>query len=157
MKINFNENIFRSDKVPSATDIEKFKDKQKLHLSCNLIKGYIDNDKEIKNYLEKSAEIGVEDVGFVSLMPINNYCKEKSIDFSDIDFKYNNRFIVNQYFDRVKDGKCICKCRNYLYLAKNGHVVTVYSRYYVDNSCNDGAIVYMDNQLKQGFSGPVIY
>lgn len=152
-----NKDIFRSNLVPSLEDIKNFKDKDKLHLSCNIIKGFIDSDVEIKNYLDKCAEIGATDVGFVSLMPINDYCKEKSIDFSDIEFQYNNKFIVNQYFDRIKDNKCVCKCRNYLYLAKNGQVVTVYSRYYVDNSCNDGAIVYMDNNLKQGFSGPVIY
>ena len=43
-----------------------------------------------------------------------------------------------------------------MYLGQNGQVVTAYSRYYVDNTCNDGALVSMDNVLRQGFTGEVI-
>lgn len=151
-----NQKLFRATVVPNLEVIKDFPEKEKLHLSCNLIKGYVDSDEKIKEYLEKCSEIGVRDVGFVSLMPINEYAKENSIDFSDIKFEFNNRFIVNQYFHRIKDNKCVCKCRNYMYLGKNGQVVTAYSRYYVDNTCNDGALVYMDNVLRQGFTGEVI-
>ena len=149
--------IFGNRCVPTLKDIENFEEKWKLHLSCNLIKGYVDSDEKIKEYLEVCSQIGVEDVGFVSLMPVNEYAKEKGIDFSDIAFKFGNNFIVNQYFDRVKENKCVCKCRNYLYLGENGKVVTVYSRFYVDNTCNDGALVFMDNTLRQGFTGNIIY
>lgn len=151
-----NNEIFRSNLLPSSDNIINFSDKNKLHLSCNLIKGYIDSDIEIKKYLEWCSTVGVDDVGFVSLMKVNDYCNNHSLDFSDIDFNFNKHFIVNQYFDRIKNGKCVCKCRNYLYLAKNGKFVTVYSRYYVDNTCNDGALVFMDNHLREGFSGNII-
>lgn len=151
-----NQKLFNSTVVPELELIRNFPEKEKLHLSCNIVKGYVDSDEKIKDYLEKCSEIGVRDVGFVSLMPINDYAKEHSIDFSDIKFEFNNRFIVNQYFDRIKDNKCICKCRNYMYLGKNGQVVTAYSRYYVDNTCSDGALVFMDNNLRQGFTGEVI-
>lgn len=152
-----NKFIFGNDVVPTLAEIEKFPEKNKLHLSCNLIKGYVDNDIKIKEYLEKCSEIGVEDVGFVTLMPINGYAKEHSIDFSDIEFTFSNTFIVNRFFEREKDNRCICKCRNYLYLGKNNRIVTVYSRYYVDNTCNDGALVFIDNCLRQGFGGTVIF
>lgn len=148
--------IFGNELVPTLETIQHFKDKDKLHLSCNLIKGYVDSDKKIKEYLEKCSEVGVKDVGFVSLMPINEYAEKNSIDFSDIDFKFTDEFIVNQFFDRVMDDKCVCKCRNYMFLGSNGNIVTAYSRYYVDQSYTDGALVYMDNNLKQGFTGPII-
>ena len=151
-----NQKLFNSTVVPKLEVIKAFPEKEKLHLSCNIVKGYVDSDEKIKEYLEKCSEIGVRDVGFVSLMPINEYAKEHSIDFSDIKFEFNNRFIVNQYFDRIKDNKCVCKCRNYMYLGQNGQVVTAYSRYYVDNTCSDGAVVFMDNNLRQGFTGEII-
>lgn len=151
-----NYNIFGNTFVPTLEEIEAFSEKDKLHLSCNLIRGYVDSDFKIKEYLEKCSEIGVKDVGFVSLMPINEYAKNHSIDFSDIEFEFIDKFIVNQYFDRVQDNKCVCKCRNYMYLGDNGNIVTAYSRYYVDQSYTDGAIVYMDNNLRQGFTGNII-
>ena len=151
-----NQKLFNSTVVPKLEVIRDFPEKEKLHLSCNIVKGYVDSDEKIKEYLEKCSEIGVRDVGFVSLMPINEFAKEHSIDFSDIKFEFNNRFIVNQYFDRIKDNKCVCKCRNYMYLGQNGQVVTAYSRYYVDNTCSDGAVVFMDNNLRQGFTGEII-
>jgi MoaA/NifB/PqqE/SkfB family radical SAM enzyme len=151
-----NQKIFGATVIPNLEQIKEFPEKEKLHLSCNIVKGYVDSDEKIKEYLEKCSEIGVRDVGFVSLMPINDYAKEHNIDFSDIKFEFNNRFIVNQYFDRIKDNKCVCKCRNYMYLGQNGQVVTAYSRYYVDNTCSDGAVVFMDNNLRQGFTGEII-
>ena len=148
--------LFGNRNVPTIDKIRDFPEKEKLHLSCNLIKGYVDCDKKGKEYLEKCSEIGVRDVGFVSLMPINEYAKERSIDFSDLDLKLNNRFIINQYFDRIVENKCVCKCCNYLYLSGNGNLVTAYSRYYVDNTNTDGALVFMDNNLRQGFTGNII-
>lgn len=151
-----NREIFRNNCVPSWSEIAKFPEKDKLHLSCNLIKGYVDSDGKIKEYLEECSKVGIHDVGFVSLMPINEYAKEKGIDFSDITFEFNNKFIVNRFFERQVKEKCVCKCRNYLYLGNNGKLVTVYSRFYVDNTCNDGAVVFMDNNLRQGFTGNII-
>lgn len=148
--------IFRTDTVATLQDIRNFKDKDKIHLSCNIIKGFIDNDEKIKEYFEMAANIGVSDVGFVTLMPINKYAEEHSIDFSDIPLTLNNKFIVNRYFDRIVNDKCVCKCRNYLYSAKNRKIITGYSRYYVDRNYTDGNLVYMDNILRQGFTGEII-
>lgn len=151
-----NYKIFGTDTVSSLQDIIDFKDKSKIHLSCNIIKGYIDSDEKIKEYFEMASEVGVLDVGFVTLMPINKYAEEHSIDFSDISLSLNNKFIINRYFDRVVNNSCVCKCRNYLYNSQNGKIITGYSRYYIDRNYTDGALVYMDNKLRQGFTGEVI-
>lgn len=154
---NENRKIFGNDCVPTWQQIADFPEKEKLHLSCNIIKGYVDCDERIQEYLEECSKSDVRDVGFVTLMPINEYAQEHSIDFSDINFKFSNRFVVNQYFDRIEQDKCVCKCRNYLYLGENGHIVTAYSRYYVDRTYSDGALVFMDNNLRQGFTGEIIF
>ena len=149
--------LFGNKNVPTKDIIANFPEKEKLHLSCNLIKGYVDSFDKIIDYLEECSKLGVRDVGFVSLMPVNDYAREHQIDFSDIPIKVSNRFIINQYFDRMVEDKCVCKCRNYMYLANNGNVVTAYSRYFVDRNYSDGTLVFMDNKLKQGFTGSVIY
>lgn len=148
--------IFGTESVASLQDIRNFKDKEKIHLSCNIIKGCIDNDDKIKKYFEMASDIGVTDVGFVTLMPINDFAKEHTIDFSDIPLTLDSKFIVNRYFDRIVNNTCVCKCRNYLYNSKNSKIITGYSRYYVDRNYTDGALVFMDNHLRQGFTGSII-
>lgn len=72
-------------KCPSTEEIkqiqEKYHDKDILHFSCNLIKGYMDNKEDIYKFLEWSSEVDVRSVGFVSLMPVNDYSKEHFVDF----------------------------------------------------------------------------
>jgi organic radical activating enzyme len=53
--------------------------KNLFHLSCNLIKGQIDSTQKIYNYLEFANYVKIYDVGFVSLMKINDFCKFKVI------------------------------------------------------------------------------
>ena len=149
--------IFGNTCVPNFEAITTFPEKEKLHLSCNLIKGYVDCDVKIKEYLDECSKRDIRDVGFVTLMPINDYSKERSIDFSDIELQYDSKFVKNQYFTRIVNNKCVCKCSNYLYLGENGRIVTAYSRYYIDRTNTDGALVFMDNKLRQGFTGEVIY
>lgn len=151
-----NQEIFGGALVPTLEDIMSFKEKDKLHLSCNLIRGHIDSQERVLEYLEEVSIVGVKDVGFVSLMPVNEYAKERGIDFSDIPFIFSERFITNKEYCYKKEGNVACKCRNYLYLTKENKVVTVYSRYYVDRDCNDNAFVFIENKLRQGFSGPII-
>lgn len=45
-------------------------------MSCNLINGHIDSQEKVKDYLEIAADLGVFDVGFIGLMPKNEYCKQ---------------------------------------------------------------------------------
>ena len=54
-----NQKIFGTTVVPNLEVIKDFPEKEKLHLSCNLIKGYVDSNEKIKKYLEKCSEIGV--------------------------------------------------------------------------------------------------
>ena len=71
--------------------ISYYKNKEIFHFSCNLIKGFIDSKEEIHKYLEFCNSLDQFDVGFVSLMKINNYAKEHFVDF-ELDNLLDKRF-----------------------------------------------------------------
>ena len=152
--------IMQSTDVATDEDIRTFCERNsgKLHLSCNLIRGYVDSVEKIVEYLEYAANLGVDDVGFVSLMPVNNYCKEHFVDFSDLhnDIEKHNRFINNKTFEQYSNGRTgtvTCRCKNYLYRATNGRIVAMYSRFVCQHKAEASYVVYENNELLQGFGG----
>jgi molybdenum cofactor biosynthesis enzyme MoaA len=148
-----NAKIFGNSYMSSIMDdIKESPLKDRIHLSCNLIKGYIDSPDEIKKYLDNAANLGIKDVGFVSLMPVNEYCKEHFIDYNDINFDNIEEMFSStdyNYDDR-------CRCRNYLYLSNDGTPIKIYVRYYVDGNFCLSTLVYDGKNLKQGFRGSII-
>lgn len=152
-----NYNIFRTNNIATYDDILNNNHKEKIHLSCNLIKGYIDSSDKILEYLEMASKLDINDVGFVSLMNINDYCNDSYVEFSNIIPKEND------YFKKTRDYRCInnknmvtCKCENYLYKAKNMNFVSMYHRYVIKNNEKADFLVYENNHLKQGFNGNII-
>ena len=103
-------------------------DRRKLNVSCNLMRGYIDNADEVKKYLDFVASKGIRTVGFVSLMKVNEYCRDKFIDYSEIDFGS----IPHLLLTRERHHGDNCKCRNYIYRAENGMMMEVYMRENLD-------------------------
>lgn len=151
-----NSDIFRSKLVPTAAEINEFNDKHKLHLSCNLIKGHIDNSDKIIQYLEFASQLGINDVGIVSLMNVNEYCNTHFIDICNV--KESDRLIKNRYFQNVSEttNKICCKCENYLYRAQNLMMISLYHRYAIRNNEVADYLVYENNILRQGFNGNII-
>lgn len=147
--------IFRSNLVPMSEDIKGFKDKHKLHLSCNLIKGHIDSEEKILQYLEFASTLDINDIGLVSLMNINDFCNKHYVDFKSIDIKETERLKKSRCFKNIseKTGKICCKCENYLYRASNMNLVSMYHRYAIKNNEIADYLVYENNVLKQGFNG----
>lgn len=125
--------------------------KDRLHLSCNLIKGYVDSPKEVYKYLEFANNVKINDVGFVSLMKINDYCNNEFIDFSEFDFKEKKNMF------KTKEWKFLdsCKCNNFLYIPKSssGDVVKVYSRCFMKKTDISNTLVFDGENLKFGFNG----
>lgn len=133
--------------------IKKFKNKNILHLSCNLIKNYIDSEQEVIKYLEKSSELGVYDVGFVSLMKVNDFCKNNHIDF--IDFDFSNFKSIKQ--TKIWNHNNNCRCSNFLYISESdANIVKMYSRYYVNSNNCESTLVYDGENLRLGFNGKII-
>lgn len=153
-----NNGIFVTKDIPQAMDIKEFKNNKIIHLSCNLMKSGINSAKEIVKYLNHAADLDIYDVGFVSLMKINDFCKAEHIDFSDLipDLEKEGLYISKEW-----KNKELCKCANFLFIPENGkNVVKVYSRHAIQPNCSksDGMQLVFDGEtLTDGFKGPIIY
>lgn len=153
-----NREIMGTTQVPGIEALSKLPFKSNIHLSCNLIKYYTDTASDVTNYMDHAAKAGIFDVGFVSLMPVNEYAKSNFIDFKDIlvELKKNPDVCVNQNWDN--GGKC--HCANFLYLPKSRNgVVRAYSRHSIKTECSNGetAQLFFDGfTLRNGFTGPII-
>jgi molybdenum cofactor biosynthesis enzyme MoaA len=153
---NRNKQIFGCN-VPTADTIRNFqesvKNKELLHLSCNLVKGEIETHSDIKHYLNHCANINALDVGFVTLMPVNDFCKNNQVIF-DTAIKQDSQILRNKVWNNGED----CRCANFLYIDYNtAKIVKFYARYYCNASSNSGQLVFDGKNLKQGFTGPIIY
>lgn len=105
-----------------ATSLE---DKKFLNVSCNLIKGYIDNENEVFNYLEDCSKMDIRWVGFVTLIPLNDFCNENRVSFEDMNLD-NNRFIQTKHWKAPMKS---CQCFNYVYVPKDlSDPISVYNK-----------------------------
>lgn len=147
---NKNKEIFGVN-VPSFNDIKKYSLNDNIHLRCNLIKGYIDSKEEVVNYIEKFANIGIMDFGFVSLMQLNKYCIDNFINYNITQFNTVKDMKLN--FQQKTEG---CSCKNYLYSTKNGNLVQLYSRFNEDYINQYNTLVFDVNKLTSGFGGEII-
>lgn len=137
----------------SVDDIKAFPMKEKLHLSCNLVKGFIDSQDKVYTYIQTMAKLGVSDFGFVSLMGVNEFCKDNFVDFKDISIDTMQNTIVNKKWAYKND----CRCNNYLTFTDDGTIVKLYARYYVNRDKCESTLVYDRHHLKIGFTGETIF
>jgi molybdenum cofactor biosynthesis enzyme MoaA len=142
-----NQEIFGTDLVPNLKDL----DLSKVHLRCNLIKGYIDSQEELIKYIDEFAKFGGWDFGFVSLMPLNVYCKKHFIDYSLLKFEETIGTKL-AYFQTYPN----CSCKNFIHYTKRGELAKVYSRNNENYSGCDSSLVFNVNELKIGFNGAVL-
>lgn len=143
--------IFGTNNIATDKDIEKFP-KNRLHLSCNLIKGYIDSEKKLIDYLNKYGNMGVYDFGFVSLMKINEYCKKNYV-----NDKIFNNFKLVRHYKKIDNEELKCECRNYLYTTNQGKLVSFYKRAVIQSNLSETSyLVYENNKLRNGFGGEYI-
>jgi molybdenum cofactor biosynthesis enzyme MoaA len=140
--------------VSDTLDIKNYPHKEKLHLSCNLIEGMVYSQDGCFNYINYFGDMGITDIGFVSLMPVNDYAKEHQIDFTNLDLGSMKNTIKAQHWSN----KNVCKCANFLTSTSKGTIVKSYARYYCDRTECKGILVYEpDGRLTTGFGGEVIY
>ena len=152
-----NTNIFDTHDVASLMDIADFPDKSKLHLSCNLMRGYVDSAEKAHEYIEHFSTLGVLDVGFVSLMQINAFCKSRHINFNELELESMPDTIRTMTQSQGDLKKPSCRCANFLTSTSNGSIVKSYARYYAEPEACSALLVFDDNQLKVGFNGKTIF
>ena len=119
---------------------------QKLNVSCNLVKGYIDNPEEAHKMLDFALELGIPRIGFVALMKVNDYCKERFIDLEDIHIDT----IPHVYFTKSMNRGNDCKCSNYLY-NKDLKILEIYMRNYANPQYCESSLMFDGEYLRQGF------
>lgn len=159
-----NYEIFGTKSVASNKDILEFQskinNKNILQVRCNLINGYIDNFDELKNFLDEMIKLNVRDCGFVTLMPLNDFCNTHQIDFQNL-VKLNTLDVIKtncwHRLDKETLSKKVCECGNYIYSNEKGKVCKFYSRYFCNASLNEGQLVYDGKNLRFGFGGEIIY
>ena len=143
--------------VGTAIDDEQIKKLSlgNLHLSCNLIKGYIDSADEVIKYLEHAIDIGAKDVGFVTLMDIGGYSSKHRVLFQDTGVLSDDRFYRTQTW---RNNSC-CECYNLVYMREDGEHIHFYARQVLDNDNNNNSsnLVFDGQNLREGFNGPIIY
>jgi molybdenum cofactor biosynthesis enzyme MoaA len=147
-----NREILHTPKTPHLEYLKTFKHKEKLHIRCNLIKGYIDTQEEVLKFLDVLSGVGVYDFGFVSLFQINDFCKENFVDYKSINLDNAPRTRVI----RTQTRENVCTCKNYLHYTTKGEISRIYARFNEDLSNCDGTLVFDGQNLTVGFNGEKI-
>lgn len=138
--------IYGTDIPGEALSFEGI-DMDKVNASCNLIKDYIDSAPEVEKMLKFAVSLGLTRIGFVSLMRINDYCRNHYVDFDEIDFPT----VPHLYFTESRNRGLDCKCSNYLY-NHNCKILEVYMRNYANPDYCESSLIYDRNHLRHGFN-----
>lgn len=158
---NLNYEIFGTKNVANNSDIKDFqnnvKNKHLVQLRCNAIKGYIDNVYELKNYLDTAISLNCYDCGFVTLMPLNDYCVEHQINFDNLLNSDILNILKIREYTRYECGESVCLCNNYVYNDSHGNFCKFYRRLFCTCDLVAGQLVYDGQNLRLGFGGDVIY
>lgn len=144
-------------KIKTATINDIVKASEKLNkdaikLNCLIMKQFIYNLKEVKNYLEMASKLGISLVRFLSLMALNDESIKNFIDINEVFKEQDEDMIATEHNYDCK----LCECLHGLYCGDNGKLVRYWARKTKEPEF-DGYIrqlVYSsDNQLMSGFSG----
>ncbi len=153
-----NNEIFKAKSI-TANDIKSYTEIQthphQIQLRCNLIKGYIDTKEEIFKYLNWANSINIRDIGLISLMPVNDYCKQNFIS-SDISSYVDDNFILSKFRCRYGGG---CECSNYIFLPEENfrNHIRVYTKNTYQPANVTEVLSYDGEYLRSGFGGEIIY
>ncbi len=121
-------------------------DMMKVNASCNLIKGYIDSTTEAHKMMDFCLDRGFTRLGFVGLMPVNEYCKAMFVSLDELKLST----IPHCYFTESRNRGEDCCCSNYLY-NRNLRVLDIYMRHYANPQYCESALMFDGEYLRQGF------
>ena len=138
-------NIYGTEVSKTTINVEGI-DRQILSCSCNLIRGYIDCEEEITKMMDYVISLRIHNMGFVVLMPSNQYCKTHYIGYKDINMLSISGIIKTK---EQKNGNYCC-CENYLYRNNYG-ALDVYIRQTTDPQYCSSSLLFDGMYLRQGF------
>ena len=126
--------------------LQRFKFKDQLHLACNLIRSYVDDVEDIKKYLDFALDNDIPLVGFIGLMPINDYSRENGVQvpmFNDVDILPYSSFAFRE---------TACRCANYCYTDGRGRVQPFYTRHNQCPNINRGGRIIYKNGVQAWYT-----
>lgn len=144
----------RSDQIKWAAQQQTHP--HQIQFRCNLINGLIDSRDEVFKYLDWANDLEINDIGLVSLMPVNDYSKENFIFFHIAQLVGDNFFLTKKW-ERHGGG---CECFNYVYTPpdeKFRRPIRVYHKNTFAPSELVETLVFDGYNLRTGFDGPIIY
>ena len=94
--------------------------KHAMNFACNIIKGYVDNPADMRRVLDLAMDEGVKFVGFIGLLPVNDFCKENGTPPPELVGEDILKYRTFAYEDS-------CTCANYCY-QRDGQVLPFYNR-----------------------------
>lgn len=117
----------------------------KIAITCNLIKGYVDCTTEAYKMLNFVATNNVEDMSFVGLMVFNDFCRDRFTPLKVLSFNQDVLCTKNLCYEVAG----VCQCSNYVYAAPNGRLVHYYMRHNLMPSFDKGSrVVWENNGIK---------
>lgn len=150
-----NNSIFKS-KTPTTDEIIKYskykKTEDQFQIRCNLIKNHIDSKEEVFKFLEWVGKVGINNVGIVSLMPVNDFSKDNFIKFHMRELVSDNFFLLKEW-----SFKGSCECVNYVYVSDNfDFPIRVYHKNTFKPNNIVETLVFDGQNLRIGFDGDII-
>lgn len=120
--------------------------REKLNASCNLVRGYVDNESTTGRMMSYALRLGFPRLGFVSLMKTNEYCRHHAVDYTEVAWeKISGLSFIG---DRARETHC--RCRNYLY-REGEKVLEIYMRHCLEPKYADSSLLFDGLHLYQGF------
>jgi len=154
-----NYSIFGTRDVASTSDVialqEGLDDKRIININTLVMKGYIEDLREIKKMLNYVGDVGVYKNGFVSLMKCNQFSRDHFINFNDIFRALDESFYLGHHFYNGD----YCECVDGVYLTDKDKMVEFYARMVKDCECPyTTQLVYTsDNRVTAGFGKKLLY
>lgn len=119
--------------------------KDRIAIVCNLIKMRIDCTKEAYNMLHFAADNEIEEMSFVGLMPVNEWSIRHLVPLESLNFTDN--VLLTRELEYEVSG--VCKCRNYMYVHRNGRLVSFYMRHNMMPKFDKGSrVVWENNKIR---------
>lgn len=137
--------LYGLGELPNVDDFTGV-DLEKVTVLCNLIRGFTDSQEEVRRMMDYTLALGVRQLGFVALMRLNDYCRERFVDIEDVGLER----VPGVHFTASRHRGTKCKCTNYLYSSR-GRILEVYQRNYADPSYCESSLTYDGRHLRQGF------
>ncbi len=126
-------------------------ERRKMNVSCNLIKGYIDNPEEAHKMMEHTLQLGIPRLGFIALLPMNKWCHDHFVPLSAIGLEQMSDLTptFHKWDPSATEKEPFCECRNFLY-GSAGHALDIYMRYKSTPNHCPSLLSYDGQHLHQG-------